>query len=498
MRRNLFNKKIFITGGTGGIGTPLVHLLKERGAEVEIFNRSMHGDLMQNSDALCFYLQRNTPDILINLAGKNDFDYAENQNYEEIIRLNLLSPMKLVQAVLPNMKRRGYGQIVNIGSMTGLIPLPHLSGYVASKAGLYAFSQSLQRELEGTGIFVTHIIPRAVKTKANDGIKGILNQRTGVTHDDPEKVAHRIVKAISNKEKQVRIGFPERIFALLNALFPEIISMGLRKNKKIGEEILNQHNIDKQNETKETTMKKIVSLSLILLSSTFVNPVLAQEYNQTTAVEMQAEVQKPVDEVMAHISELQTDWAVIKYQVTDKDSKLEAIHKLEQKAEQVTKAYPDRAEPKIWEAIILSTDAGIVKGISALGKVKKAKELLEASLVIDGTALAGSAHTSLGSLYYQVPGWPVAFGDNKKAEIELQKAIAMNPDGIDPNFFYGDFLIEQKQFDKAKSYLEKALLAPDRAGRELADAGRRQEIKAALAKIDENVNNKNDKKLGYN
>ncbi len=202
-----------------------------------------------------------------------------------------------------------------------------------------------------------------------------------------------------------------------------------------------------------------------------------------------------VDPVEMQLASLQQEWARIKYQVADKDAQLDAIHKLESQAAEFTAANPGRAEPKIWEGIILSTDAGIVKGLSALDKVEKAKDLFEQSLSIDPNALNGSAYTSLGSLYYQVPGWPVAFGDDEKAEESLKKALAINPDGIDPNYFYGDFLLQNDRLSEAKTYLEHALSAPDRPGRELADAGRRQEIKAALSKISLEAESKPKKKF---
>ncbi|MEZ5814294.1 MAG: tetratricopeptide repeat protein [Alphaproteobacteria bacterium] len=194
------------------------------------------------------------------------------------------------------------------------------------------------------------------------------------------------------------------------------------------------------------------------------------------------------------IADLQKEWAHIKYQMSNEDQQLEAIHRLEAQAASVSAKYPANAEPKIWEGIILSTDAGIVKGISALGKVKKAKELFETSLKQNPTALDGSAHTSLGSLYYQVPGWPVAFGDDEEAEKHLKQALRLNPNGIDPNYFYGDFLLEDGRYSEAKTYLNRALQAPDRPSRPLADAGRRQEIKAALAQIDQKMKNKNTSK----
>jgi len=183
------------------------------------------------------------------------------------------------------------------------------------------------------------------------------------------------------------------------------------------------------------------------------------------------------------VSGLQQEWARIKYQVSGKDAKLDAIHALETKAEQVVAANPNRAEPMIWQGIILSTDAGIVKGLSALGNVNEAKSLFEKSLQLDPTALDGSAQASLGSLYYQVPGWPVAFGDDKKAEQHLKAALSISPDSIDSNYFYGDFLRKAKRYDEAEKYLDAALNAPARPGRQVADAGRRQEIKQALADV---------------
>lgn len=188
------------------------------------------------------------------------------------------------------------------------------------------------------------------------------------------------------------------------------------------------------------------------------------------------------DTVDDGIHSIQNEWARIKYQVPDKDTQLKDIAKLEENAAKLAATFPDKPEPKIWQAIVLSTEAGIINGISGLPKLKTAKELLETSIKINPNALDGSAQTSLGSLYYQVPGWPISFGNNKKAGEYLQAALQINPDGIDSNFFYGDFLVREGQYDKAVPVLEHALRAAPRLGRELADAGRRQEIKAAISK----------------
>ena len=141
------------------------------------------------------------------------------------------------------------------------------------------------------------------------------------------------------------------------------------------------------------------------------------------------------------------------------------------------------AELRIWHAIVLSTWAGAKGGFGALGLVKEARTELETALRLDPRALDGSAYTSLGSLYYQVPGWPVGFGDDAQAEKLLKQALAINPGGIDPNYFYGDFLSRQKRYAEARTALEQALAASDRPGRESADAGRRAEARRLLEQV---------------
>jgi Tfp pilus assembly protein PilF len=85
-------------------------------------------------------------------------------------------------------------------------------------------------------------------------------------------------------------------------------------------------------------------------------------------------------------------------------------------------------------------------------------------------------------LYYKVPGWPVAFGDKARAQELLKRGLTINPTGIDPNYFYGEFLVETGRAAEAVPFLERALKAPARPGREIADAGRRDEALALLAK----------------
>jgi cytochrome c-type biogenesis protein CcmH/NrfG len=88
---------------------------------------------------------------------------------------------------------------------------------------------------------------------------------------------------------------------------------------------------------------------------------------------------------------------------------------------------------------------------------------------------------SLGVLYYEVPGSPIGFGDKAKAKMLLKQALAVDPNGLDANYFYGDFLLDQGDKAGAKSYLQKALRAPHDPSRPAWDAGRRREVQALLA-----------------
>lgn len=181
----------------------------------------------------------------------------------------------------------------------------------------------------------------------------------------------------------------------------------------------------------------------------------------------------------ASIATLQHEWAKANYS-TDKDKQEEAFKNLTVQAHQVTEKHANAAEALIWEGIANAGYAKAKGGLGALKVAEKARDLLLAAEKANPNALQGSAYTSLGSLYYKVPSWPIGFGDKKKAKAYLEKALQINPDGIDPNFFYADFLSERGEYKQAIEFYEKALLAPARAGREDADAGRRAEIEAGL------------------
>ena len=191
----------------------------------------------------------------------------------------------------------------------------------------------------------------------------------------------------------------------------------------------------------------------------------------------------------AQLLALQQDWAKVNYTLND-DAQVKGFESLIVSAKDFVSAHPKRAEPLVWYGIIESSFAGAKGGIGALSNAKEAKHALEKALKIDETALEGSAYTSLGILYHKVPGWPISFGDDDYARMLLEKAVGLNPTGIDPNYFLAEFLFDEREYEKAKEHLMIALSAPDRPQRPLADESRRAEAQALLQKLGKKLNKK--------
>lgn len=182
------------------------------------------------------------------------------------------------------------------------------------------------------------------------------------------------------------------------------------------------------------------------------------------------------------LSDLQQRWAVANYEMRGLP-RVAALEALAQSAVRLTALNPNRVEVWIWSGIIQATLARAATGINSLNAATAARIDLERALDLNPTAMDGAAYTQLGALYHKTPGWPLGFGDRKKAGELLLKGLKMNPDGIDSNYCYGEFLLDQGQRRQAREYLLRAQKAPPRPGQALADTGRRRDIAKLLAKI---------------
>lgn len=183
---------------------------------------------------------------------------------------------------------------------------------------------------------------------------------------------------------------------------------------------------------------------------------------------------------------IQKQWAQINYEMPE-DAQENAFKALLKTAQTSVQEHPNNAEYLIWQGIVQSSTAGAQGGLGALSLAKDARKSLEQSIENDASALNGSAYTSLGVLYHKVPGWPVGFGSDKKAQKYLTKALELNPQGIDSNYFYAEFLYDDDKYQEAKEYLLKAQQAAPRPDRPLADKGRQTEVERLLAKVNDKL-----------
>lgn len=239
------DKRVLLTGGAGGLGTLIARQLESEGARVTVLDRTppagggafMRHDLgsAPGLEAAAAEVAGRDWDVLINLAGIQHFGPFERQSPEHLTAsymVNLIAPVRLCQAVTPRMKARGVGQIVNVGSIFGSINFAHFVTYSSAKAGLRGFSQALRRELSGTGIDVTYVAPRAVRTALNSPAVMEFARLTHMNMDAPEAIAARIVAAVRTRKRDVYFGFPEALFVRVNALFPGLVDGALAANDR--------------------------------------------------------------------------------------------------------------------------------------------------------------------------------------------------------------------------------------------------------------------------
>ncbi len=253
--------RTLITGATGGIGSHLAMALAKQGVRLMLVGRReaalrelQQQITLQTGTMPLFYAADLTDsdqrqglmnyihqtlggiDLLINNAGIVEFtEFAEQEPamIERIFRTNLTAPVLLTQAVLPTMLEQQSGTVVNIGSIFGSIGFAYFSTYSSSKFALRGFSESLRRELKGSGIKVLYIAPRATRTDANSTAVYEMAKATKMQMDPPEKVAQQIVQAILRGKANAYLGFPEGLFVRINSLFPSLADWALRKQNQI-------------------------------------------------------------------------------------------------------------------------------------------------------------------------------------------------------------------------------------------------------------------------
>lgn len=181
---------------------------------------------------------------------------------------------------------------------------------------------------------------------------------------------------------------------------------------------------------------------------------------------------------------LAQQWASARYESTGDERKIKLGEAIKS-ADEFVQKYPDRADSHLWAGVVRCSLAEIESKLTALGLVKECRTKLEQSLAIDPNAEDGYAYGVLGTLYAKVPGWPLAFGDKKKADELLQKSVAIAPEGMNANYFYAKFLFDQGDIAHARIYIERAATAtpPYTSEESLPVAVRQREIRELGEKI---------------
>jgi NAD(P)-dependent dehydrogenase (short-subunit alcohol dehydrogenase family) len=175
-------------------------------------------------------------DVLINNAGViqgGPVEHMTRKDYEEALAIHFWAPLTTMQSALPHMKARGKGRIVNVASIGGLVAIPHLAPYSASKFALVGLSDAWRDELAKDGIRITTVCPGLMRTGSqyNTGIKGqhkrelalfSIIQSSPLASIDERTAARQIIEACRRGDARLIVSVQAHLLALADTLFPEL------------------------------------------------------------------------------------------------------------------------------------------------------------------------------------------------------------------------------------------------------------------------------------
>jgi short-subunit dehydrogenase len=259
-RLDIKGKNALVTGGGSGIGLAIAAKLANKGAVPILLDRSRDSldkalEELRDEGYRVYGLQADvtsieelrlvkdeldeeglSPDILVNCAGITLIAHVsatEHEEWKRIIDINLMGTINTIEVFLPSLVERGYGHVVNIGSIDGIIPIPGQSAYCASKFAVTGLTEVLYYDLKHNGVGVTLVCPGYVKTPlaSTSTIKDfplhfkgaqLVERFLELFGGPPRKVANHTVDAIVRNEFLVIPGLPSRILYHYRRLFPRL------------------------------------------------------------------------------------------------------------------------------------------------------------------------------------------------------------------------------------------------------------------------------------
>ncbi|MDQ0213778.1 short-subunit dehydrogenase [Oikeobacillus pervagus] len=253
MNKRLKGKNIVITGASGGIGEQMALKAAQNGANIALLARREPNllaiqhrieqqfsvrvlvfsvDISKRAEVekafTAIFSKLGSVDVLVNNAGFGVFDEAHQASWKDIegmFQVNVLGLISCTQFVIPHMKERGSGHIINIASQAGKLATPKSSVYAATKHAVLGFTNSVRMELSRDGIYVTAVNPGPIATnffeiadQSGSYVKSIQKLML-----DPEKVASTITKAMFTNKREINLPKWMNVGSVLYALFPRMV-----------------------------------------------------------------------------------------------------------------------------------------------------------------------------------------------------------------------------------------------------------------------------------
>lgn len=266
MRRyNLRGRCVLITGGSRGLGLALARRFLRLGAKVALLGRD--AEALERARQLlaakgtvfvtaCDVRERGQVeqavadvrrelgeiDVLVNNAGTitvGPMDAMTPDDYEEALKIFFWAPLYTTLAVLPSMRRRRTGRIVNVSSIGGKVSVPHLLPYCAGKFALSGWSEGLRAEVAKDNVYVTTIFPGLMRTGSprNSDFKGkhraeytwfLLSDSLPLLSVNADRAARQIVNACELGKAELIVSLPATLAIKTHAMFPGLFSMAMR------------------------------------------------------------------------------------------------------------------------------------------------------------------------------------------------------------------------------------------------------------------------------
>ena len=259
---DLKNKTVLITGGSRGLGLVMAREFAREGARLAICARDEYEldqaridleqlgaevlpvkcDVTDSADVNRMIAEVTNRfghiDVLVNNAGViqvGPIEVMTAEDFDQVMKAHFWGPLNTMMAVLPSMRQRKSGRIVNISSIGGKISVPHLVPYSASKFALVGLSKGLRAELIKDGVVVTTVCPGLMRTGSprNADFKGkhrfefawfsIADALPFITVS-AENAARQIVQACKRGRAELVISLPAKAAVLFDSLFPEVMA----------------------------------------------------------------------------------------------------------------------------------------------------------------------------------------------------------------------------------------------------------------------------------